>query len=143
MGQLIEPIRVDGLRQLNSSLRKLGKDAPKALRIAGNKAADIIVADAKPRVPLGPGKGGHARDSIKAASTRTAARVQAGGKRFPYYPWLDFGGRVGRKKATVRPFLSDGRYIWHAYAQRRDEFAQLLDDELTAVAAAAGLGPES
>jgi len=123
-------IRVSGLRELNRSLRSLDKEAPKALRLAGNKAALIIVNEAKPKVPIGPAAGGHAATSIKAASTRTAARVSAGSKRFPYMPWLDFGGRVGRNKTTVRKFIKTGRYVWKAYDDRRDEIVRTLSYEL-------------
>ncbi|WP_157621581.1 HK97 gp10 family phage protein [Saccharothrix sp. NRRL B-16348] len=128
-------IKVTGLKQLSRSLRSLDKDAPKALRLAGNKAALIIVNEAKPKIPVGPAAGGHASTSIKAASTRTAARVSAGGKKFPYYAWLDFGGKVGRKKATIRKFHKSGRYIWKAYEDQRSHVAQTLSDELKKAAA--------
>lgn len=132
-------IRVTGLRELNKSLRSLSADAPKSLRLAGNDAADLIVKTARPKVPTGPGKGGHAASSIKAASTRTAARVKAGGTKYPYFPWLDFGGRVGRRKRTVRPFLKSGRYVWKAYGEQRDKVAQNLADGLERVIVDAGL----
>lgn len=139
---LIQPIKVEGLRELNNGLRRMDKDLPKGLRLAGNAAANIVVDEAKPRVPVGPGAGGHAKSSIKAASTRTAARVSAGGKRFPYYPWLDFGGSVGRNKSVKRPFLKSGRYIWKAFDDKRAEVQQTLQDELVKVAESAGLDVE-
>ena len=139
----IEPIQVEGLREFSRDLRRMDKDAPKGLRLAGNKAADIVVAEAKPKVPIGPGKGGHASSSIKAASTRTAARVSAGGKKYPYYPWLDFGGRVGRRRSVKRPFLKQGRYLWKAYADKRDEIEKTLQAELENVARGAGLETDS
>jgi hypothetical protein len=132
-------IRVEGLRALNKSLKALSTDAPKALRLAGNEAADLIVKTARPKVPTGPGKGGHAASSVKAASTRTAARVKAGGPKYPYFPWLDFGGKVGRRKRTVRPFLRSGRYVWKAYGEQREKVAATLADGLEQVIADAGL----
>jgi hypothetical protein len=138
----IVAIRVEGLRKLNKSLRTLSADAPKSLRLAGNDAADLIVKTARPKVPTGPGKGGHAASSVKAASTRTAARVKAGGKKYPYFPWLDFGGRVGRRKKNVRPFLKSGRYVWKAYGEQRDKVAASLADNLERVITDAGLGGE-
>lgn len=139
MPGMIEPIEVEGLQRLSRSLRALGDDAPKALRIAGNSAAKIVVDAAKPRVPLGPAKGGHARNSIKAASTRTQARVSAGGKKFSYYPWLDFGGSVGPGKASKRPFLKEGRYIWKAFADHRLDVEDELRTQLEDIASRAGL----
>lgn len=133
-------IRITGLREFNRTLRRIDKDAPKGLRLAGNKAADIVVTAAQPRVPLGPGRGGHAKSSIKAASTRTAARVREGGKRFPYMPWLDFGGRVGRNRSVYRPFIKRGRYVWAAFDDNRDRVEGVLRGELADIARKSGAG---
>jgi hypothetical protein len=62
-----------------------------------------------------------------------------GGSKAPYYPWLDFGGRVGRRHATVRPFLEHGRYIYNAYFRSRGEFEKALEGALVDVAERAGL----
>lgn len=134
-------IRVDGLKQLNKSLKALGADFPKAIRLAGNEAADIVVAQARPKVPSGPGAGGHAASSIKTASTRTAGRVKAGGPKFPYFPWLDFGGKVGRRHKTTRPFLRSGRYVWKAYGEKSAVVATTLALALDKVIVESGLGP--
>jgi hypothetical protein len=135
----VEAIRIDGLKQFQKALKAMSSDLPKALRIASNNAANIIVADAKPKVPTGPGKGGHAADSVKAASTQTAARVQGGGNKYPYYPWLDFGGSVGRKKHVRRPFFKRGRYIWASFADNQAKVVDQLTEGITSVAEAAGL----
>lgn len=139
MADLIEPISVEGLRRLSRQLRQIDSDAPKALRLAGNEAAGIVVSAAKARVPLGPAKGGHARNSIKAASTRTQARVSAGGTKFSYYPWLDFGGTVGPGKKSKRPFLKQGRYLWKAFADHREDVETRLRTQLEDIAQRAGL----
>lgn len=131
-------IRITGLNEFRRALRQIDRDAPKGLRKAGNKAADIVVAEAKPRVPLGPGKGGHAKSSIRAASTASAARVRGGGRRFPYYGWLDFGGPRNKPRPPERPYFKSGRYIWAAFAAERDRVEGVLRDELTDVARQAG-----
>jgi hypothetical protein len=136
----IDTIQVSGLREFNRILRRIDGDLPKGLRAAGNRAAAIVVAEAQPRVPIGPGIGGHAKSSIRAASTRTAARIRAGGKRFPYYPWLDFGGAVGRNNSVRRPFLKRGRYIWAAFGDNRGRVEDVLRDELTDIARSSGAG---
>lgn len=132
-----EPIKISGLREFQRGLKTIDSDLPKALRMALNDAANLIVDDAKPRVPR---RSGRAAGSIKARSTRTLARVQGGGNRAVYYPWLDFGGRVGRNKSVRRPFLKDGRYIYAAYDRRKGEFGQKLEANLLDVARKAGLG---
>lgn len=133
------PIRIDGLREFSRNLRKMDKDLPKGLKAASNVAAEIVVGAARPRVPIGPGKRGHARDSLKAASTTKAARVSAGGKKFPYYAWLDFGGVTGRNGSAKRPFLKSGRYIWKAFEDHREDVIDTLAEELANVARNAGV----
>lgn len=136
MAGAIEPIKITGLAEFNRNLRKLNSDLPKVLRQAQNTGAQLVVDWAQPRVPSRSGK---ARRSVRASSTRTAARVTGGGARQPYYPWLDFGGRVGRKRAVHRAFLPGGRYIFAGYAARRDEVHDALTEALIEVAEQAGV----
>ncbi|WP_410669132.1 hypothetical protein [Amycolatopsis sp. cmx-4-68] len=136
---MADPIRIEGLREFQRALNGMSPELPKGLRLAANSAAELVVKDAQPKVPTGPGRGGHAASSLKAASTRTAARVQGGGKRYPYYPWLDFGGGVGPRKRSKRPFLKKGRYIWKSYADNQDRVTAQLADALSRVAIDAGL----
>lgn len=135
---MAEAIKIDGLAAFSRNLRKLDSDLPKALRIALNEAANLVVDDAKPHVPR---RSGRAAGTIKAKSTRTAVRVSAGGRRAPYYPWLDFGGKVGRNKSVGRAFFTDGRYLYPSYFAKRDsgELQQVLTRALLDVAASAGV----
>lgn len=132
----LDAIRVSGLAELNKSLRKMSKDAPKQLRLVGNDAAEIVVDATKPDVPKDTG---HAARTVRAASTRTAAQVRAGGPRAPYYPWLDFGGRVGPNRKTYRKFIKAGRYIHPNYVDNRDQVRERLEDGLVRVITASGL----
>lgn len=131
-----EAIRVTGLREFRANLKKLDNDLPKALRMAFNGAADVVVNDARPRVAKRSGK---AAGTVKARSTQTASRVVGGGNKAPYYPWLDFGGRVGRNHSVTRPFLKEGRYIYDAYFDNRTRYGELLEQGLLDVAASAGV----
>ncbi len=135
---MTEAIKIEGLKKFSKDLKRLDNDLPKALRLALNDAANIIVDDAKPRVPSRSGK---AKRSVKAQSTRTKARVVGGGGRALYYPWLDFGGRVGRNRSVSRPFKKEGRYIYKAYfaAKRSGEFQDALTENLIKVASSAGI----
>lgn len=135
----VEPIKIDGLGQFARNLRTLDNELPKALRQANNEAANVVVEYARPKVPLGPNAGGHARSSLRARSIRTAVRVSAGGKRYPYYPWLDFGGRVGRNRSVRRPFLRQGRYIWAGFSENYETVWRTLHDALIDVARRAGV----
>jgi hypothetical protein len=133
-----DPIKVEGLAEFNRNLKKLDSDLPKALRVALNEAAGVVVGYARPRVAK---RSGRAAASVKARSTRTAVRVVAGGARVSYYPWLDFGGRVGKGRSVSRPFLKEGRYIYAGYFKSRasGEFQEVLTAALLRVAAQAGV----
>lgn len=134
---MAEPIKVEGLKEFTRSLKRLDAEVPKAMRVALNGAADIVLDYARPKIPR---RTGRAAASLKAKSTQTAVRVAAGGKKAPWYPWLDFGGRVGRRKQTKRPFIKEGRYIYPALTAKRAEFEAALVKALTGAAESAGLG---
>jgi HK97 gp10 family phage protein len=136
-----ERISIDGLREFNKALKEIDSKLPSQTRIGLNTAAQIVVDAAKPKVPVGPGKGGHAKDSIKAKSTRTEVRVSEGGNKYPYMPWLDFGGRVGIHKSVKRPFMKTGRYLWAAYDAHKGDVEAQAVKALEQVAVDAGLTP--
>jgi hypothetical protein len=133
-----DPIKIEGLTRLNRSLRSISKDAPKQLRLVGNEAANLVVDDARPDVPTLTGR---AAKTVKAASTRTAAQVKAGGVRAAYYPWLDFGGRVGKNRSVRRTFIKGGRYIFPAYSDNRELIGERLERGMTELIRDAGLDP--
>ena len=133
---MFEPIKIKGLKEFQRQLRKMDRDLPKTLRLALNQASDLVIDTAHPFVPI---RTGRAAASLKARSTQTSARVAGGSNRAPYYPWLDFGGRVGRKRSVSRPFLKHGRYIYHAYDLKRDDIAEILQRAIVRLATDAGL----
>jgi hypothetical protein len=132
-----EKIKVKGLAELNRALRRLDSEAPKQLRIVHNEAAALLIDRVRPEIPT---RTGAARRSLAARSTRTAARIAVGGKRAPYYPWLDFGGQ-GRHKGRPahRPFIRVGRYIYPTLRKVRPEIEEKLAEGLSAAVANAGL----
>ena len=132
-------IKIQDLNEFTRALKKLDSDLPKMVRVANNHAADLLISKAK---PLMPSRSGAARNSLVARSTRGSARISAGGPKAPYYPWLDFGGRTGKKKSVVRPFYSEGRYIYPTLRKYSEEIAQAQYDSLAAVARQAGLDVE-
>jgi hypothetical protein len=133
---MADAVRIDGLNEFVRNLKRLDAEVPKALRVALNDAAEIVLGYARARVPK---RSGRAAASLKARSTRTAVRVAAGGRKAPYYPWLDFGGRVGRRKQTKRPFIGDGRYIYPALSAKRGEFEAAVTRALLGAAESAGI----
>lgn len=136
---MADAISIDGLAALNRSLRKIDSEAPKALRLALNEAAQVVVDDAVPKIPR---RSGRAANALKARSTRTLSRVVAGSARAPHLPWLDFGGE-GRKRGRPAPrrFIKAGRYVYPTYYAKRDsgEFGRVLERALLNVVIGAGM----
>jgi hypothetical protein len=133
---MIEKVGVEGLSRLSRSLKQVSSDAPKALRVALNGAADFLIAEARPLIPSLTGA---ARASLKASSTRTAVRVSEGGPKAPYMPWLDYGGKTGPNRSVERPFRKEGRYLYPTLRKSNDEFSDLLSSAIVGVAEGAGL----
>lgn len=132
----IDPVRIEGVADLVRSLRQLNADLPKALATAATRAAQVVVDKAQSGVPR---RSGNAARSIQVKTAGPRAKVVSGGRRAPYFPWLDFGGRVGRKKSVKRPYLPDGRYVYPAYRSTRDQVENVLRESLTEAARDAGL----
>jgi hypothetical protein len=131
-----EAIRIEGLKEFRAGLKRMDKGLPKGIRVALNSVVDIVVDDARPRIPR---RSGAAAASLKSQSTQTKARIKAGGNRARYFPWLDFGGRTGPGRSIERPFYKKGRYVWLSFADKRDEVTAALDGALAGVARDAGL----
>lgn len=129
-------VSIEGLAEFNRALRKIDAEAPKQLRIALNGAADLLV---QRTLPLIPRRSGAAAGSLKAKSTRTSARVSMGGPRARYMPWLDFGGRVGRRKSVQREFIREGRYLYPTLRRISPEIEDALRKGIVAVAEGVGL----
>ena len=134
-------VSVDGLRDLREDLKELAIGAHKELRVVFNDAAERVVTDARRRAPVGKGtrKSGAVKKSIRAKSTQTRARVVGGGKRVPYYGWLDFGGRVGIGRSISRNVIPGGRYIYPAFEANRAETLADLEEALIGLARKHGL----
>lgn len=130
-------VEVGGLAKLSRALKAVDNDAPKQLRLGLNEAANLLVERTRPKIPSLTGA---ARRSLVARSTRTSARVAAGGKKARYFPWLDFGG-AGKKpgRPASRPFFKEGRYVYPTLREIRPQIEQLLQDSITAVIRNAGL----
>jgi hypothetical protein len=129
-------LKVAGLKDFRSGLKGMDRDLPKGVRLALNEVADVLIAAVRPKIPS---QTGNARASLKAASSQTEARVSAGGRRAQYYPWLDFGGSVGRKKSVKRAFFKKGRYIFVVLGEQQDEIERTMLKVVAKLAANNGI----
>jgi hypothetical protein len=129
-------IKVVGLNEFRKGLRQLDRTLPKGVRLALNDAANVLVDATRPTIPH---RTGSAAASLRAQSTQTTARVAVGGPKAPYYPWLDFGGRVGRGRSVVRPFYKEGRYLFPTLKKKRNEIQAAMLNALSELARESGL----
>lgn len=127
------PIIVEGLTELQRSLKAIERSAARELYDGLRDAARIVSRSAASKVPA---RTGRAASSIKPRATARGASIAFGGPRAPYYPWLDFGGSVGPghrprqsgSGAVKRPFIKEGRYVYPTIAAKSDEVLQRVDE---------------
>ena len=114
------------LAELTAALRDLDDDiGDLAMSLLEDISRDIA-ADVRARVPY---RTGRARQSYKV----TGHSITFGGEQAPYVPWLEFGGKVGRKKTTKRPYIRKGRYLYPAIAENLDDIEKRVDDLISQI----------
>lgn len=134
---MAKALHIDGLRQFQRDLKTVDRELAKELRKALNISAEVVVGAARPLVPTLTGR---AKKTYKARSTQKEARVVAGGKRAPYVPWLEFGGRVGRNKSIERRQVAGGRYLYPSLSREHDEVYRVMRGALIELVERAGIG---
>jgi len=96
-------IQITGIRELRKALKATEATLPRELRKALNEVGGIIVADARPHIPVRSGK---LAGSLRPRSTQTAAQVVLGTARTPYAQavYWGTGHRSGRRGPhNIRP----------------------------------------
>ncbi len=132
-------VRVLGLRDFQRSIQRLDRGIHRDMDKALRGAAKIVATTAKPTLPTGPAAGGHARSSVRPYAKTGSAGVRGGGSRFPYYGWLEFGGRVGPDGSVRRRWVKKGRYLLPAFLANRVRVRREMARVVARAARAAGL----
>jgi hypothetical protein len=130
-------IRIDGLREFQAALRRADKELLVELKTIFSNVTDTVIKYAEPKIPRDSGA---AVASVKRRIAGREAKVAIGGRKAPYYPWLDFGGQ-GRVKGRPgrRPFVTEGRYLYPALRVKRDDIIDEMSAGMAALARRAGL----
>lgn len=128
-------LEVHGLGDLQKALRQMDKEAPKELAAGLAEATEIVLQAARPLVPH---RSGAAQGSMKVRKQQRGATLAVGGTKAPYFPWLDFGGAVGRNRSVRRPFIPSGRYVYPTLKAKRPEVEAKVDEVLAKMARRAG-----
>ena len=132
-----DAIRVSGLREFQAGIRRMDQKLPRQIRVVLNDAGEAVVRSTRARMPR---RSGRAASSIKMASSQREARIKAGGGKAVYYPWLDYGGSVGRRGSVKRPFIREGRYLYPAYRAQRGAVLGKMQAGLAELARSSGVG---
>jgi len=130
-------VEIEGIKQLSNALKRFDPEVGKELKLALKSCADFLISKARPEVPTLTGA---AARSLKSRAIKDQVKVAAGGRSAPYYAWLDFGGKVGRNKSVVRPFLKRGRYLYPTMDRNQDAFNKILVKALRDATRKSGLG---
>lgn len=112
-------IQVAGLKEVQYSLQKLGKDARNEMKPAHKAAAELVVYKARPMSPV---RTGALRDTLRAFARQRAGVVRAGSVSAPYAGPIIFGWPARHIKAN--PF------IYKAADQRRAEIVALYEHRM-------------
>lgn len=125
-------VEVRGIAELSAAFKGIDKELPKALQVEFKAIAEGVARKAAGKVPQG--KTGHAAGSIRARATAKGAGIAFGGPKAEYYPWLDFGGRVGRKRSIKRDIVSGGRYVYPTIGENKEEIGRAALEAIERVA---------
>ncbi len=133
-------IRVLGNDELAKAIKKVQRAVPDEAKKIGLDVADMVAAFARRKVPLGPARNGHVRTSLEGKVRRGLPVVDGGGPGFPYYGWLEFGGRVGINRSVWRDKEPDGRYIYPTVRERRAQVEDIMRDGIEGLMRRYGIG---
>lgn len=120
MGKTVELVGAAQAAELRAALRECSDEIADLVMSELEMIAKGVAADARARVPHRSGKA--------AASYRAKGAAVTFGDGVPYVPWLEFGGTVGGKRATKRPRVKGGRYMYPAINENMADIEKRVDD---------------
>jgi hypothetical protein len=130
----VQPVVVvEGAHELAAKFRAAGVLLPAEMRVFHELAAEIVVDEALPNIPVGAT--GDLRRNTKARATATSGRAES---RVPYAMAIHWGrkqGNVGRPSGNhMGPNRIVGRpYLWNAAKEKETEIVamgKVVVDEL-------------
>lgn len=113
-------INATQMEELRAALREVSDDIGDLVASLLEDMARDIASTAGARVPT---RTGRARASYQARGMSLSI-----GEGAPYVPWLEFGGKVGRKGSVSRPYSPKGRYLYPTIAGEFADFEARIDD---------------
>lgn len=109
-------VKVEGLNRLTGTLRAAGAEIQE-LKDLNLRAAQTVLQAAIASAPVGDSRGGHIRDSLRAAGTQRMGIIRAGGAKQPYGNYIHWNNKLNRYQGN--PWLSNAAQqtepIWVAF----------------------------
>lgn len=112
-------VRVENLQQVRGALRGVDKDTLREVQKVTKRAAEIVAVEARVRAPKMTGA---LAGSIRATTSGSKGIVRS---RLPYANVHEWGGHVGRDKAT---FIRGRHYMTGALEAKRDVVVRALEE---------------
>lgn len=132
-------VEVLGLRELSAAFKAMDADLHRDFKAGLKRIADKVVGKVQQKLPWNSGS---AARSVKARASARGASIAFGGTAAPHYPWLDFGGSVGRGHVSGQAWsgaikrdwqgvpTGSGRYIYPTISEEgqtiRDDVEDLI-----------------
>lgn len=125
------------------AFKQLDTELPKELRREFKAIAEMVAGRIRGKVPR---RTGAAASSVTTRAGSTGAGIAFGGSKAPYFPWLDFGGSVGRghrpgsawSGAIRREWegipRGSGRYVYPTIAESKGDIGAAADEAIRRVA---------
>lgn len=134
-------VNVEGLRELNKSLKEMGPEFPREMRLANKEIATSVLEAARSRAFSLGGVAAKTAPTLRVSAGTTSAGVALGGTRAPYAAGAEFGG--GRTPTTrqFKPWRGKGSDAgYFLYPTIRDnaeeieaQYREALDDLIARV----------
>lgn len=146
-------IAVDGLRELNKTLKELGPELQKELKATNKEAATKVATEAAARARGLGAMGVHFAPGIKAATGATSAGVALDGRKYPGILGAEFGAGQDRQRnrrsgqyvgyRQFDPWRGNGSgagyFLYPTIRDRADEIAGFYEHAIDALIKKAGL----
>lgn len=130
-------VEVTGLKELSRAFKAIDPKLALTLKGALKDIADEVITVAVRKFDFTT-RSGNAQASLKARSGLKGAGIAFGGAKAPYYPWLDFGGAVGRSRSVQRTVVRGGRYVYPAIGDSGDMIRDKVGEAVEKAAEGAG-----
>jgi hypothetical protein len=127
-------VKIEGLRQLNKSLKELGPEFPKEMRKVNKEVAGGVAEHAIRNAHSLGGVAAHVVPSIKASAGVNSAAVALGGLAHPAAGGAEFGGQRRPTTQQFKPWRGAGSNAgYFLYPAIREDADEIYNDYLEAL----------